>query len=127
MRQHELHGLRTALRDEADRHRPDREAMLGRIAAGRAAPAPSLLDRLLVLLRPVAAAAPVPVVLVLAVAGVRLSNRGPEVDDTPAAPATLTPTTPVPAATTTAPRPAPPDPATTPPRPPRTSTAGTTA
>jgi len=96
VRQPDERDLRAALREEADRHRPDRAAMLDRIAQGRAAPA---RDRLFALLRPAAAAAAVAVVLVLAVAGVRLANRGPEVDDRQVAAPTAAPVTPAPATT----------------------------
>jgi hypothetical protein len=107
MRQHDERDLRTALREEADRHRPDRAVMLDRIGRARAEPAARRpVERFLALLRPAAAALAVAVVLVLAVAGVRLSNRGPEVDDTPAAPPTVVPTTPAaPTGTTAAPKP----------------------
>jgi hypothetical protein len=126
MRQHDERDLRTALREEADRHRPDREAMLNRIAQGRSAPARRPIDRFLILLRPVAAAVAVAVVLVLAVAGVRLSNRGPEVDDTPVAAPSAGPAPSAPAATTAAPQPSTATTTTPVPKPPRTST-GTSA
>jgi hypothetical protein len=122
VRQHDERDLRTALREEADRHRPDRQAMLDRIAQGRAAYARRPIDRLFALVRPAAAALAVAVVLVLAVAGVRLSNREPEVDDTPvAAPSAVPATTPAPA-TTNAPRPSSPATTATAPKPPRTTT-----
>ncbi|MFI7543939.1 hypothetical protein [Actinoplanes sp. NPDC049599] len=124
MRQHDERDLRTALREEADRHRPDREAMLTRIAQGRSAPARRPLDRFLVLLRPVAAAVAVAVVLVLAVAGVRWGNRGPEVDDTPAAAPTAGPAPSVPA-TTAQPKPSTATSTTTVPTRPSRSTTGT--
>ena len=130
MRQPDERDLRTALREEADRHHPDRQAMLDRIAEGRSAPAQRPMNRVLVLLRPMAAAVAVAVLLVLAVAGVRLGNRGPEVDDTPVAAPPAVPTTPAPAtAASTAvtptgrePEPGGPAPAATTPRPQRTST-----
>jgi len=118
VRQPDERDLRAALREEADRHRPDRAAMLDRIAQGRAAPA---RDRLFALLRPAAAAAAVAVVLVLAVAGVRLANRGPEVDDRQVAAPTAAPVTPAPA-TTPAREPSAAVTTTTTPRAPRTST-----
>jgi hypothetical protein len=123
VRQHDEHDLRAALREEADRHRPDRQAMLDRIAQGRAAYARRPVDRAFALLRPAAAALAVAVVLVLAVAGVRLGNRGPEVDDTPVAAPSIAPATSAPATTST-PKPSRPAPTTptTPSRPPRTST-----
>jgi hypothetical protein len=91
MRRLDERDLRAALRDEADRHRPDRAAMLNRIAAGRSAPARRPIDRLPALLRPVAAAVAVAVVLVLAVAGVRLADRGPATENTQVAAPTATP------------------------------------
>jgi hypothetical protein len=125
MRQHDERDLRTALREEADRHRPDRQAMLDRIAQGRAPSTRRPVDRALALLRPAAAALAVAVVLVLAVAGVRLGSRGPDVDDTPVA-ATPTPSaTPAPTPSA-APKPSTATATTTPPKPPRTST-GTTS
>jgi hypothetical protein len=120
VRQPDERALRTALREEADRHRPDRAAMLSRIAQGRSAPARRPIDRLLLLLRPVAAALAVAVVLVLAVAGVRLSNRA-EVDDTPVAAPSAAPVPSAPV-TTTAPTTTPAAPATTAAKPPRTTT-----
>ena len=123
MRQHDERDLRTALREEADRHRPDRAAMLNRVAQGRSAPARRPIDRFLVLLRPVAAALAVAVVLVLAVAGVRVSNRGPEVDDNPVAGLSVVPTPSAPPATTVAPRPSAAASSTAVPKPPRTSTS----
>ena len=130
MRQPDERDLRTALREEADRHHPDRQAMLDRIAEGRGAPARRPMNRVLVLLRPMAAAVAVAVLLVLAVAGVRLGNRGPEVDDTPVAAPPAVPTTPAPAAaastavtpTGRAPEPDGPTADPTTPRAPRTST-----
>jgi hypothetical protein len=116
VRQHDERDLRAALREEADRHRPNRAAMLNRVAHGRSAPARRPFEVLLSLLRPVAAAVAVAVVLVLAVAGVRLSNRGPEVDDTPVAAPTATPA-PATSATTA------PEPSATPSKPTRTTTS----
>lgn len=101
MRQHDERDLRTALREEADRHRPDRAAMLERVTLGREAHAPRPRDRFSTLLRPAAAAVAVAVVLVLAVAGVRLANRGPEADDRQVAAPTVAPATPAPATTAT--------------------------
>lgn len=94
MRQQDERDLRTALREEADRHRPDREAMLDRVNQARVAPAHRPLNRAFVLLRPAAAAFAVAVVLVLAVAGVQVANRGPEADDIPASAPSVVPTTP---------------------------------
>jgi hypothetical protein len=124
MRQHDERDLRAALREEADRHHPDRAAMLNRIAQGRSAPVRRPIDRFLALLRPAAAAVAVAVVLVLAVAGVRLSNRGPEVDDTQVAAPTAAPATPTPAPTAT---PKPTAAGTTTVRPPKTSTGTSSA
>jgi len=121
MRQHDERDLRTALREEADRHRPDRQAMLNRIARGRSAPARRPIEVFLVQLRPVAAAVAVAVVLVLAVAGVRLGNRGPEVGDLDVAAPPVVPA-PAAAATTAAPRPSTAATTTTSPKPPRTAT-----
>lgn len=94
MRQQDERDLRTALREEAERHRPHREAMLDRINQARVAPAPRPVNRALLLLRPAAAALAVAVVLVLAVAGVRVANRGPELDDAPVAASPAVTTTP---------------------------------
>jgi hypothetical protein len=121
VRQHDERDLRTALREEADRHRPDRAAMLERITHGRQAHAPRPRDRVSALLRPAAAAVAVAVVLVLAVAGVRLANRGPEVDDRQVAAPTVAPATPAPATTAT-PKPSAAGTTTTATRPPRTPT-----
>lgn len=122
MRQQDERDLRTALREEADRHRPDREAMLDRINQGRAAYAHRPARRAYALLRPAAAAFAVGVVLVLAVAGVRLTNRGPETDDAPVSAPSAVPTTSAPA-TTAAPKPsAEVTTATRPPRPPTGTT-----
>jgi hypothetical protein len=122
MREQDERDLRSALREEADRHRPDREAMRDRIAQGRAASTRRPIDRFVALLRPTAAALAVAIVLVLAVAGVRLSNRDPEVDDAPVAAPPVTPTTAAPA-TTAAPKPSTAVTTTTVPKPPRTSTS----
>src|SRR4051812_14395040 len=123
MRPHDERDLRTALREEAGRHHPDREAMLDRIAQGRAASARRPMNRALILLRPVAAAVAVAVVLVLAVAGVRLGNRGPEVDDAPVAAPSIAPATSAPPTTAaTTPKPSAAVTTTTAPRPPRTAT-----
>ena len=84
MRPQDERDLRTVLHEEAERHHPDRTAMLGRIDRARSAPRPHVLGRLVrsnivsVLPRPVAAAAGVAAVLVLAVAGVQLANRSPQ-------------------------------------------------
>jgi hypothetical protein len=90
------------LREEADRHRPDRGAMLDRIARGRGAHASAQRSRAHALLRPAAAAIAVAVVLVLAIAGVRVANRSPGQDDVPVAVAPVT-AAPVAAAPTTRP------------------------
>ncbi|AGZ42055.1 hypothetical protein [Actinoplanes friuliensis] len=107
MRQQDERDLRTVLREEAERHRPDRDAMRDRIARGRAEETRRPMDRVLSLMRPLAAAAAVAVVLGLGIAGVRLSDQG-GIDDstTPvAAPTTFTPATPAPTkATPAAPR-----------------------
>jgi hypothetical protein len=85
--------LRTVLRAEADRHEPDRAAMLRRIARARAA-APdgtmarvaAALRRPLAAVRPVAAAAAVTGVLVLAIAGIEVAGRSPAPSTPVAAP-----------------------------------------
>jgi hypothetical protein len=104
VRQQDERDLHTALREEADRHRPDREAMLDRVNQGRVAPAPRSFHRAFALLRPASAALAVAVVLVLAVAGVQVANRGPEADETPASAPSVPPTTPS-RAPTAAPKP----------------------
>lgn len=128
MRQQDERDLRSALREEAERHRPDRDAMLDRINRGRAAYArvPTPRSRAAALLRPVAAAFAVAVVLVLAVAGVQLANREPETPELPVAGVSVAPTTtPAPApATTAAPKPS--TAVTVTSKPSRTSPAGTT-
>jgi hypothetical protein len=120
MRQHDERDLRAALREEADRHRPDRQAILDRIAQGRAAYTRRPVDRVYALLRPAAAALAVAVVLVLAVAGVRLGDREPKVDDAPVAAPSVAPATPAPTPAST-PKPSAAV-ATTAPRAPRTVT-----
>ena len=62
--------LRGMLREEADRHLPDRAAMLARIERGRAARTGGLL-------RPMAAATAVAAVLAAGVLGVRTANQPP--------------------------------------------------
>ena len=107
MRPQDERDLRTVLHEEAQRHHPDRQAMLDRIGHARTAPAPGALTRLLrskvvaLLPRPVAAAAAVASVLVIAVAGVQVANRST--------------TPPNPAAATAAPSRSPSRAATTPP------------
>ncbi|MEU7905588.1 hypothetical protein [Actinoplanes sp. NPDC049118] len=115
MRQLDERDLRVVLREEAERHRPDRGAMLDRIARGRAEHAPGPKGRVLALLRPAAAALAVAVVLVLAIAGVRIADRGPEPDGAPVA----APTAVAPPASAT--------PATRPPESPRASVSSATS
>ncbi|GAA4924902.1 hypothetical protein [Actinoplanes utahensis] len=74
--------LGPVLRREADRHVPDRTAMLNRIAQRRAEPPRS---RWALSLRPVAAAASVVATLVVGFTGIRLLGDRPEPDRTPAA------------------------------------------
>ena len=62
--------LRGVLREEADRHSPDRAAMLARIERGRAPRSGGLL-------RPMAAATAVAAVLAAGVLGVRMANEPP--------------------------------------------------
>ncbi|GAA2597719.1 hypothetical protein GCM10010435_91350 [Winogradskya consettensis] len=71
MRDHDERALRSLLHQQADRHRPDRDAMFDRIIQNRAEPArrPALIR-----LRPLAAAFGVVAVLVGGVAGVRLAS-----------------------------------------------------
>jgi hypothetical protein len=89
--------LRTLLRDEADRHQPDRAAMLGRIGRSRAAAAERPMARARVALsgsvrvRPTAAAFAVVLLLVLGIMGTRMFRPGPATTGTPAA-APVTPT-----------------------------------
>ena len=73
--------LASVLRREADRHVPDRTAMLNRIAQRRAEPA----RRWSLTLRPVAAAASVVATLVVGFTGIRLLGDRAEPDRTPAA------------------------------------------
>ena len=124
MRQQDERDLHTALREEADRHRPDREAMLDRVNQGRVAPAPRSFHRAFTLLRPASAALAVAVVLVLAVAGVQVANRGPEADETPASAPSVVPATPS-RAPTAAPKPSAAVTITSRPPRPATGTAGT--
>jgi hypothetical protein len=82
--------LGRALRQEAERHVPDRDAILNRVARRRGEPAPGRWAFLA--LRPVAAAASVVATLVLGVAGVRLiDDRDPGPDDVTAATGTSAP------------------------------------
>lgn len=90
MRQLDEHDLRVMLREEADRHRTDRGAMLDRIARGRAEHARAPRGRALVLLRPAAAALGVVGVLAMGIAGVRIADRGPDPDGVPVAVAPVT-------------------------------------
>ncbi|MET8153521.1 hypothetical protein ACIBSW_22890 [Actinoplanes sp. NPDC049668] len=99
MRRLDEHDLRFVLREEAERHRPDRGAMLDRIARGRAEREPALKERLFALLRPAAAALAVAVVLVLGIAGVRLADGGGPDGAPVAAPTPVAPTGPPPSAT----------------------------
>ncbi|GID92297.1 hypothetical protein ACFQFC_04665 [Amorphoplanes digitatis] len=103
MRRLDEHDLRFVLREEAERHRPDRGAMLDRIARGRAEREPALRDRLVALLRPAAAALAVAVVLMLGIAGVRLADGGGPDGAPVAAPTPVAPTGPAPATTPAAP------------------------
>lgn len=85
MRRQDERNLRTLLHDEAERHRPDRDAMRDRVDEGRAEESrrPSLFVRL----RPMAAALAVAGVLV-GVVGIRLADGEPEPDGNPVAAAT---------------------------------------
>jgi hypothetical protein len=95
MRQQDERDLRVLLRDEAERHHPDRAAMLDRIALGRAVPSrPARFARL----RPAGIAVAVAGLLVGGV-GVQLADAGEERDTAPAARVTT------PAHRTPAPRP----------------------
>jgi hypothetical protein len=93
MRQQDERDLRTLLRDEAERHRPDRDAMRDRVDEGRAEESrPAFFVRL----RPVAAALAVAGVLV-GVVGIRLADGEPEPDGNPVSAATTpAPTEPAP-------------------------------
>ncbi|UQU62261.1 hypothetical protein COUCH_24880 [Couchioplanes caeruleus] len=79
MREPDERDLRVLLREEAERHRPDRDAMFERIVRGRAESRRTTLVRL----RPLAAAAAVGLVVV-GVVGVRFAGGG-EGDSAPAA------------------------------------------
>jgi hypothetical protein len=86
VREQDERDLRTALREEAERHQPDRGVIQERVAKGRAQHARKPMERAFALMRPAAAALAVAVVLVLGIAGVRFADGGSGVDDTPAAP-----------------------------------------
>ncbi|GAA2478708.1 hypothetical protein [Winogradskya humida] len=83
MRDHDERALRSLLHQEAERHRPDRDAMFDRIIQNRAEPArrPALIR-----LRPLASAFGVVAVLVGGVAGVRLASSDDNGTDQVAAP-----------------------------------------
>ena len=83
MREQDERDLRTALREEAERHQPDRAVIQERVAKGRAQHARKPMERAFALMRPAAAALAVAVVLVLGIAGIRFADGGPGVDDTP--------------------------------------------
>jgi hypothetical protein len=70
VREPDERDLRAVLRAEADRHQPDRDAMLQRIVATRGEQHRTALVRL----RPLAAAAGVAAVLGVSIAGVRLAS-----------------------------------------------------
>ncbi|WP_067500140.1 hypothetical protein [Actinoplanes sp. TFC3] len=76
MREQDERDLRTRLREEAEHHRPDRDAMLERIIRSRAEQRRPALIRL----RPLAAAAGVAAVLGISIAGVRLAGRDNDTD-----------------------------------------------
>ena len=100
MRERDERDLRVALREEAERHRPDRDAMFERIVRGRAESRRSTLVRL----RPLAAAAAVGAVLA-GIVGVRVV--GGEGEKTPVAAPVATPgatAAPTPSATSAPPR-----------------------
>ena len=89
MREQDERDLRTALREEAERHQPDRGVIQERVAKGRAQHARKPMERAFALMRPAAAALAVAVVLVLGIAGVRFADGGSGVDDTPVAAPTV--------------------------------------
>ncbi|MEV4708834.1 hypothetical protein [Actinoplanes sp. NPDC049316] len=91
MREPDERDLRVLLREEAERHRPDRDAMFERIVRGRAESRRTALVRL----RPLAAAAAVGLVVV-GVVGVRVAGGGGEADSAPAAAPSAAATTPSP-------------------------------
>jgi hypothetical protein len=83
--------LRTVLREEAGRHLPDHDAMLARVNRRRGSTRRRLTSflfqpvgpgarRVLVVLRPVAAAAAVAGVLIAAIVGTTMASRGPGPD-----------------------------------------------
>ncbi|MDI6101907.1 hypothetical protein QLQ12_25130 [Actinoplanes sp. NEAU-A12] len=82
MAEHLHPDLGAVLRQEAEQHVPDRDAMLTRIVQSRSRPARS---RWALSLRPVAAAASVVATLVAGFTGIRLIGDQPEQDRTPAA------------------------------------------
>ena len=82
MAEHPQPDLGSVLRREAERHVPDRDAMLTRIVRTRSQPARS---RWALSLRPVAAAASVVATLVVGFAGIKLIGDRPEQDRTPTA------------------------------------------
>lgn len=81
MAEHSRPDLGSMLRHEAERHLPDRDAMLTRIVQRRSQPARGRWAGL----RPVAAAASVVATLVVGFTGIRLLGDGPEPDPAPAA------------------------------------------
>jgi hypothetical protein len=95
VRPQDEHDLRTVLRHEADRHEPDRDAMRRRIDRAREATPDGTMARVaaafrrpLPAVRPVAVAAAVTGVLVLAIAGIDLAGRSPAPPTPVAAPVT---------------------------------------
>ncbi|WP_305789705.1 hypothetical protein [Symbioplanes lichenis] len=98
MREHDERRLRAALRQEAERHQPDRDAMFDRMIRGRAENRRLVRPRL----NPVAAAAGVAVVVVASFAGIRLAASDNTPDGEVAAPTTAAtaPVTPAPASRT---------------------------
>ncbi|WP_306216147.1 hypothetical protein [Actinoplanes sp. RD1] len=98
MREHDERRLRAALQQEAERHRPDRDAMFERVIRNRAEKRRAVRPRL----NPVAAAAGVAVVVVASFAGIRLAASDDKPDDQVAAPTPTAsaPATPAPASST---------------------------
>ncbi|GIE92995.1 hypothetical protein [Paractinoplanes rishiriensis] len=107
MRPQDDHALRSLLQDEAERHQPDREAMLARINRRRGTPRRGVMSwlfqpvgpgarRVMAVARPAAAAAAVAGVLVAGVTGINLADRAPEPGLQAAGPPSTAPASPPP-------------------------------
>jgi hypothetical protein len=101
-------ALRSLLQEEAERHQPDRDAMLARINRRRGTPRRGVMSwlfqpagpgarRVMAVARPVAAAAAVAGVLVAGVTGINLADRAPAPDRQVAGPPGTATASPAPA------------------------------